>query len=120
MSTVPVAPPDHFSKLAHLLALESKAEAEKLTQELERISPAEAEASGNSLIQLTIREESSGLGGRLLLTLGKRNLQLPLPWTRLRVGTPVQLNSENGDAQTGWRGVVSRQNRETIEVALAQ
>ena len=111
---------DHFRKLARLLELESKAESEKLQHDFQRISPKAAEQSGSSLIQLAIRDESSGLGGRLLLTLGKRNQQQDLPWTRLKVGTPIQLTSESGDVQSGWRGVVSRLRRASIEVALPQ
>lgn len=113
----------HFQTLTKLLAMESKAESEKLRQDFQRISPQAAEASGSSLIQLAIRDESSGMGGRLLLTLGKRNQQQDLPWTRLRVGTPVQLSTENvesGSTPSGWRGVVSRLRRDSIEVALSQ
>ncbi|MEM7125654.1 MAG: AAA domain-containing protein [Chloroflexota bacterium] len=109
---------EHLGKLARLLQLESLAEAEKLQQDLASASPVTAEARGDSLIRLAIRDETGGLGGRLLLTLGKRNPQEPLPWTRLRVGSPVQLSSEDSQADAHWRGVVSRLRRGSIEVAF--
>ena len=55
----------HFQRLSHLLDLEGEAEKQAALQELQRRSPAEAEASGSSLINLIIRDEDSGLGGRI-------------------------------------------------------
>ncbi|MBL8056519.1 MAG: AAA family ATPase, partial [Anaerolineales bacterium] len=51
---------------------------------------------------------------------GKRDQRQPLPWTRLRVGAPVLLWEERPGAapEAGWRGVVSRLERETIQVAF--
>lgn len=110
----------HFRRLAALMTSETKAEQEQLQQQIQRLAPAAAEATGNSLIGLTIRDEVAGLGGRVLVTLGKRNQQLELPWTRLRVGSPVQLSEENAATTQGWRGVVSQLRRENIQVALQQ
>jgi len=110
----------HFRRLAALMASEANAENEQLQQQMQRLAPAAAEATGNSLIGLTIRDEVAGLGGRVLVTLGKRNQQLELPWTRLRVGSPVQLSEENLTTALGWRGVVSQLRRENIQVALQQ
>ena len=58
-----------------------------------------------------------GVGGQTLLTLVKRNRTLRLPWNRLRVGSPVLLSPEDtaGDSE---RGVVTGQNRDSIEVAV--
>lgn len=110
----------HFRHLAALMAIEAKAEQAQLQQQIQQMAPAAAEQSGNSLIQLTIRDEVAGLGGRVLVTLGKRNQQLELPWTRLRVGSPVQLSEENVTTPHGWRGVVSQVRRESIQIALLQ
>ncbi|MEZ4622129.1 MAG: AAA domain-containing protein [Caldilineaceae bacterium] len=106
----------HFQQLAYLLALESAAEQEQLQARIQQSSAANAERSGNTLVQLTIRDSEGGLGGRVLVTLGKRNEQLALPWTRLRTGSPVQLARENGEKS--WRGVISQLRRETVQVAL--
>ena len=80
---------------------------------------ARAEKTGASLVGLTIRDETTGLGGRALITLGKRDLSLPLPWTRLNTGSPILLSEEKTDEGNSVRGLVSRRDRQTIEVALA-
>ena len=109
-----------FRQLAALMAIEARAEQEKLQQQIQQLTPVAAEQTGNSLIQLTIRDEVAGLGGRVLVTLGQRNQHLDLPWTRLRVGSPVQLAEEQVATATPWRGVVSQLRRESIQVALLQ
>ena len=114
----------HFQQLAHLLALETEAEQTRLRDRLQQSRAGQAERSGNSLVQLTIRDAVAGLGGRVLVALGKRNQQANLPWTRLRVGSPIQLTVEvdpTAKAATApsWRGVVSQLRRDTIQVALS-
>ena len=115
---------DHFQHLLRLLELESAAEKQAALRDAQLRSPAEAEAAGHSLIHLVIREEDAGLGGRILLTLEKRNHDLALPWTRLGVGTPVLLSEEGahaaGNSALSWRGVVSRLQKHSIQVALAE
>ena len=124
--TAPNSPPEeHFQRLMRLLEMEAEAEKQEALRMMQRTSPAGAEASGSSLINLVIREEEPGWGGRILLTLGKRNRNLALPWTRLGTGAPVILseegaNSSPGGAASGWRGVVSRMQRDSIQVAFAQ
>ncbi len=123
MEALPQSTPDaaeFFQHLLYLLNLEAEAEKQEMLRDLQRRSPDEAEASGNSLINLVIRQEDAGLGGRCLLTLAKRNQTLNLPWSRLRTGAPVILSEENhsGAATEGWRGVVSRLEKDAIEVAF--
>ena len=111
---------DHFQKLARLLDLEAEAEKQETIRSLERQSPAEAEASGNSLINLVIREEDSGLGGRILLTFGKRNENLSLPYSRIGNGSPVILSEEGFlsiDDPTS-RGIDTRAHKDAIQVAF--
>jgi hypothetical protein len=107
---------DHFGRLARLLTLESEAEAQQTLEKARRLSPAEAERGGDCLLGLVIAEESSGLGGRCLVTLAKKDRSQLLPWTRLDVGAPVLLSGEGSD--DGWRGVVCERDRRTIRVAL--
>jgi superfamily I DNA and/or RNA helicase len=83
------------------------------------MSPADAERTGASLVGLTIRDETAGLGGRTLITLGKRDVSQQLPWTRLNTGSPILLTEEKVDDGAAIRGIVSRRDRQTIEVALA-
>ncbi|MBI3466662.1 MAG: AAA family ATPase, partial [Planctomycetes bacterium] len=109
---------DHFERLARLLELESRAEAEQAVQRARKLSPAKAEATGNSLVDLVIADESSGLGGRILLRLAKRQQGLRLPWHRLSVGTPVLLSGEGVPPSPGRRGIVSDRTEGSIEVAF--
>jgi hypothetical protein len=116
-TSAPASVQGHFHRLADLLELESHAEARQALETAQRLPAAEAEKAGTSLIDLAVLEESSGLGGRCLLILGKRNRTLALPWTRLQVGTPVLL-SPQGLAGVGWRGVVCEREERTLRVAF--
>ena len=57
---------DHLQHLMRLLDLEGVAEAEQVRRQRERLSPGEAEQSGLSLINLTVRDQEAGLGGRYI------------------------------------------------------
>jgi superfamily I DNA and/or RNA helicase len=122
----PIAPAgeNHFQRLTRLLDLEAEAEKQEALRDKQRCSPEEAESSGNTLMNLVIREDDSGLGGRFLLTLGKRNQNLPLPWTRLGAGSPVILSEQGADGpcegSLGWRGVISRMGKDSVQVAFPQ
>ncbi|MFO0871342.1 MAG: AAA domain-containing protein [Pirellulales bacterium] len=109
-----------FDRLLRLLDQEARAEAEQTLRRVRSSSGDDAERSGLSLVHLTVRDESVGLGGRLLWRLGKRQLATPLPWTRLGVGSPVLLSEEQVREPVGWRGVVCGRDAETLEVALAE
>jgi superfamily I DNA and/or RNA helicase len=109
---------DHFQRLARLLELEARAETRQALERVQRLSAAEAEATGNCLAGLVVREEFSGLGGRCIVTLGKRNDGVPLPWTRLGVGSPVLLSEMGAKPGDGLRGVVSERGERWLRVAF--
>ncbi|MBK9781909.1 MAG: AAA family ATPase [Anaerolineales bacterium] len=120
-----ISPTQYFGNLTLLLDLEAEAEKKEAVRERVKYSPAEAEATGNSIVNLVIREEGFGLGGHFLLGFGKRNETLPLPWTRLGVGSPVIVSEESrgtssNNEENGWRGIVSAIRRDAIQVALNQ
>jgi superfamily I DNA and/or RNA helicase len=106
---------DHFGRLARLLELEADAEAEQALARTRGLSAEEAERTGDCLVDLAVREEHSGLGGRIILTLAKRNPAQPLPWTRLQVGSPVLLSGAGG---AGARGVLCERGDRWVRVAL--
>jgi len=110
-------PEDHFQRLLRLMDVESRAEAQQTRERLARLSPQQAEQAGTSLVDMAIADEYAGLGGRLILTLVKRNRTLGLPWTRLGTGSPVLLSAE-GVKDVGVRGVVSDRNERLIRVAV--
>lgn len=121
MTTPHPAVGDHFQRLLRLLDLEAEAEKEEALRVMQRSSAQGAEASGAALVDLVIREQDAGLGGRVLLTLGKRSLNTPLPWTRLRTGSPVILSEEGeGASARGWRGIVSRLRSDSIQIAFTE
>jgi len=111
---------DHFQRLARLLDLEAQAEEKQARARLERLTPSEAERMGDCLIDLVIADESSGLGGRCLLTLVKRNRAASLPWTRLQVGAPVLVTAESAQPGPGCRGVVCERTDKVLRVAVAE
>jgi hypothetical protein len=94
----------HFENLARLLELESRAEAAKATERERRLSPAEAERTGLSVVDLVIADEDTGLGGRHIVQMAKRR-QGPLPWTRLGVGSPVVLSIDTFEPLGAYRTV---------------
>jgi ATP-dependent RNA/DNA helicase IGHMBP2 len=106
----------HFQQLTRFLNLESQAEARQILGGAG--NQAAAERTGESLLGLVVIEESSGLGGRFILTLAKRNRTAPLPWNRLEPGAPVLLSAAGARAGQGWRGVVCERNRLELKVAL--
>ena len=110
----------HFEHLARLLELESRAEAEKAAERDRRLSPADAERTGLSVVDLVISDEDTGLGGRHILQLAKRK-RGPLPWTRLGVGSPVVLSADSAQGAKGTgqhRGVVCELAQGFLRVAL--
>jgi superfamily I DNA and/or RNA helicase len=109
---------DHFQRLARLLDMEADAEARQARERAQRFSGAEAERTGNSLVDLVILEEQSGLGGRCILSLAKRNQTLALPWTRLQAGAPVLLTPQGAKDSACWRGVVCQRAERVIRVAV--
>jgi superfamily I DNA and/or RNA helicase len=113
-----MATDDHLQRLARLLDLEARAEAEQTRARLARLTPAEAERQGELLTDLVILEESPGLGGRCVLTLGKRNRTANLPRSRLQVGSPVLLSAGTGDV--GVRGIVSERTPRWLRVVVAE
>lgn len=114
--TAPISTEDHFQKFSRLLDLETDAEAERLAERSRLATQADAERSGETLLDLAIVDHQPGLGGRTVIRLVKRNRSLQLPWNRLRVGSPVVITpSGSGEPQPG---VVSARDRSSIEVAL--
>ncbi len=100
--------------------MESAAEAQRLTERRKRRHAADAEKSGETIVDLAISDCDVGLAGRHLVNLVKRNRTLRLPWNRLRVGAPVVVSPSDVDSDAVYQGVVSRRNDEFIQVALQE
>jgi len=114
---------NYYDNFYRWIEMDAAAEAERMAERRAVRTRATAERSGETLLDLAIADTRSGLGGRTLLKLVKRNRTLQLPWNRLRVGSPVLLTpledegghgSENGPQN----GVVSARKVDWIEVAV--
>lgn len=108
---MPLLTDDHFDRLARLLDLEAEAE----RQQAARPS---GDGEGRALTGLVVRDEDAGLGGRLLLTFGKRDTAQPLPPTRLQPGSPVLLTCPNDGQSVAVRGVVFARDANALRVAI--
>ena len=108
----------HFERLARLLDVESRAVAARLAEAARRGAGADAERSGTTIVELAILDESAGLGGRLVVTLTKRNRTKSLPWNRLDVGTPVVLTASEPPEAGHVRGIVCRRQENQMQIVL--
>ena len=107
---------DYFRRFRDWLDLESEAEKQRLADRRELLNDANAERFGETLLDLAIDDYESGLGGRYVLTLVKRNRTLNLPWNRMRPGSPVVITADN-DHKSRF-GVVCKRNASMIQVAI--
>jgi superfamily I DNA and/or RNA helicase len=112
----PIFPATHFARFGRWLEMESHAERERLEERRQVQSSARAERSGETLLDLVVRNHATGLGGRYLVTLHKRSSPDRLPWHRFKVGSPVSLSPAD-DGRT-LQGVVSARRIDCLEVAL--
>ena len=104
----------YLERLGALLELEAAEEAARAKARAARLSPADAEAAGISLVDLVVADEFTGLGGLQVLKLTKRSRALDLPWTRIDTGSPVVLTAD----AVNLRGVVASKKRDQLSVAL--
>jgi ATP-dependent RNA/DNA helicase IGHMBP2 len=111
---------DHFGRLATLLQLEADAEAKEASEKTNRPPGAGAESTGRCLVGMKITEESSGLGGRCVATLSKRDRSQELPYNRFEPGTPVLLMTEGTADAENRRGVVCERSRTWLSIAFSE
>jgi superfamily I DNA and/or RNA helicase len=99
--------------------METEAEHLRVSERRKRRGGGDPEKSGETLVDMVIAEQKLGVGGRYVLRFVKRSLGRPLPWNRLRVGSPV-LVSDESDVGEYLPGVVSNRNQQSIDVSLDQ
>ncbi len=114
----PIEVESHFVRLVECLALESQAEVQRMAERRKRLGSANAEKSGESIIDLVIRDSRNGLGGRHLVEFAKRSANHVMPWHRLKVGSPVVVCEFESGSDASLTGVVSGRRSDSIEVAL--
>ncbi len=110
----------HFVNMAQWLAMESEAEVARMAERRKQQNTTDAEKSGESILDLVISDHGLGLGGQQLVTFKKRSETDSLPWHRLKVGSPVVVSTFKTDVEKSETGVVSRKNRDSIQVSLGR
>lgn len=109
---------DHFGRLSDLLDVEAKAEQEEARRRAQA-EEGSAVGDGSTLTKLVLRDSEFGLGGRLLLTFGRKSPGEPLPPSRLGPGSPVVLSQTNVNRRMpSYRGVIYDRGTATIGVAI--
>jgi superfamily I DNA and/or RNA helicase len=108
----------HFGKLHRWLEMEGEAERQRLAQRRKIQSSEAAERTGETLLDLVIRNHTTGLGGRYLITLSKRRSPDRLPWHRFKVGSPILLSDDTDEDSESLQGVVSARRNDTLEIAV--
>src|SRR5262245_52194907 len=106
---------DHFANLSKLLDLEAVAEEEEAFR---RAQAGHDRGDGTTLTALALRESEFGLGGRLLLTFGRKARTDPLPPNRLGPGSPVVITQTKPQRGPTFRGVVFDRAEGSIGVAI--
>lgn len=109
----------YFEHLERWLDMEGDAERERLVERRQKKRKGNPEKSGETLINLRIVDNGSGLAGRKLIDFAKPASER-LPMNRLKVGSPVMVSREDKLDQSGLPGVVSRRKSDSIQVALDQ
>jgi superfamily I DNA and/or RNA helicase len=109
---------EHFQRMVRWLEMESAAETQRIAERRQRTSARDAESTGETLLDLVIDDHQTAVGGLFLLTLVKRNRTLPLPWHRLRVGSPVVLSAMDEGNDEALLGVVSQRDASLVQVAV--
>jgi hypothetical protein len=95
--------------------MEGEAERQRLAQRRKIQSSEAAERTGETLLDLVIRNHTTGLGGRYLITLSKRRSPDRLPWHRFKVGSPILLSDDFEEEARAGR----RRRGEGIRVGIA-
>ena len=105
----------HFDRLSRLLDLDATAESEQAKR---RAALGAVAGEGTALTHLVIADDDIGLGGRLILTLTRKNRNELLPPNRLGPGAPVLLTQTGTNRPISLRGVVSFRTDRAVEVAF--
>jgi hypothetical protein len=108
--------PEHFEHLRRLLALERRAEEERLAGERDRLSQGERESLGLSAGDLEATDEDVGLGGRFLVTLARAG---GAPWRNpFGPGDVVEARPRRAEVAPPERALVTRGGRDRVQLAF--
>ena len=106
----------HFEGLRRLLAIERRAEEERVAAERSALSQAEREVRGLSAGDLEAVEEDVGLGGRFLVTLARATDGRWRP--PFHPGDVVEARPRRAEVSPPERALVSRVTRDRVQLAF--
>ena len=109
----------YFKKLNQMLELETKAAREALRNNLKKTEATPSQHSSTALTNLIVSRTEFTIGGRIMVMLTAQNPRQHLPYTRLRVGSPVVLSSL-GNPNNQQHGIVSTIRRLSVEVVCSR
>jgi hypothetical protein len=108
--------PEHFEQLRRLLALERRAEEERLAGERAQLTLGERESRGLSAADLEAVDEDVGLGGRFLITLARAG---GLAWRNpFGPGDVVEARPRRSEVAPPERALVVRGGRDRVVLAF--
>ncbi len=108
--------PEHFEHLRRLLALERRAEEQRLASERAQLGQGERESRGLSAADLEAVDEDVGLGGRFLVTLARAG---GLPWRNpFGPGAVVEARPRRAEVAPPERALVVRGGRDRVVLAF--
>ena len=107
----------HFKNLNRLLELESKAASKIVKKHPHKENAKSSQHSSSSLVNLVIAGTEFTIGARRIVILTPPNPHEFLPYTQLRVGSPVVLSSLD-NSNIHFHGIVSSIRRQAIEVTV--
>ena len=115
MAAVPPGP-EHFEALRRLLALERRAEEQRLETERAQLGQGERESRGLSAADLETVDEDVGLGGRFLVTLARAG---GVPWRNpFGPGDVVEARPRRAEVAPPERALVVRGGRDRVQLAF--
>jgi len=103
--------------MACWLAMESQAEVKRMEERRRKRNEADAEKSGETILDLVVADHVIGMGGHKLVTFTRRKQSMQMPWHRLRVGSPVVVSSFPIKG-TSESGVVSAKRKDSLQIAM--
>jgi ATP-dependent RNA/DNA helicase IGHMBP2 len=113
---VPARDVDHFDALGELVRLEQSEERDRLAEEARQLPLAEREKRGWVWLDLESTDETVGLGGRILVTLGRADRgQLPSP---LHAGDMVAVRPRKAEVEDAPTAIVSNATRADVQLAF--
>ncbi len=108
---------EYFKKLGKILETEVSVVRKEFRDRLMDSNSAQAKNTSTSLVNLIIVQKDYAVGSRIVLMLSSSNPHNSIPYTRLRVGSPIVISAMDSSISP-VHGIVSYIKKKSIEVTL--